>query len=312
MPALRPTAYRLAATLVAALACVSSPEVVRAQVSPTAPPGLENVGVEEHLERRIPTDLVFRDHTGARVRLQDILRGDRPVLLNLVYHTCPSFCSLVLDGVVASLRQQPWTVGTEFDVVTVSIDPRDTPEVAADARRRFLHRYGRAPAERGWHFLVAERSLDDDEIVGAFGVYPSVERLADAVGFRYQWVPRQRQYAHPGVIMLLTPDARVARYLYGIELDTNDVRLGLLEASEGRSISTVERAILYCYRYDASAQGYTLVAWRVMRVGGVLTAVLVFGILFLLWRRERRKDRAALAARTSALPGQKVPLSNVS
>lgn len=284
-----PAAFALA--LVLAWAPVVSP--ARAQVSPDAPPGLENVGVEEHLDRAIPTDLVFRDHTGARVRLRELLRGDRPVLLNFVYHTCPSFCSLVLDGTVAALSAQPWTVGEEFDVITVSIDPRDTPEVAADKRRRILYQYGRDAAQHGWHFLVAERSVNDDEIVAEYGVYPAVERLADALGFRYQWMPRQRQYAHPGVVMMLTPDARIARYLYGLEYDANDVRLGLLEASEGRSVSTVEHVILYCYRYDPSAQGYTLVAWRVMQIGGAATALLLFGFLLVLWRRDVRKKHSA-------------------
>lgn len=279
------------ASLVALVAMVGAR--ARAQISPDAPPGLENVGVEEHLDAEIPRDLVFRDHTGERVMLGDLITGDRPVVLNLVYHTCPSFCSLVLDGTVAALQQQAWSVGTEFDVITVSIDPRDTPEVAADKRQRILYRYGRDTAETGWHFLVAEQSLDDEEAIASFGVYPAAERLADAVGFRYQWVPRQRQFAHPGVVMMLTPDARVARYLYGLEYDTTDVRLGLLEASEGRSISSVEQVILYCYRYDSSAQGYTLVAWRVMQVGGALTAILLFGFLGFMWWRDAVRGRAA-------------------
>lgn len=274
-----------------------------AQVNTDAPPGLENVGVEEHLDRRVPTDVTFRDHTGRRVRLGDVLDGERPVLLNLVYHTCPSFCSLVLDGTVAALRQQPWTVGEEFDVVTISIDPRDTPEVAADKRRRILYQYGRDGAEDGWHFLVADDSVTEDELVAQFGVYPSIERLASAIGFQYQWMPRQRQYAHPGVIMLLTPEGRIARYLYGLEYDTNDVRLGLLEASEGRSVSSVEQVILYCYRYDPSAQGYTLVAWRVMQIGGAITALLLFGFLLLMWRRDLRKRRAE-SAQQDGLPAE--------
>ncbi len=256
-----------------------------------APPGLENVRVDEHLLRQIPLDLTFRDHTGQPVRLRDLLDGEKPVLLNLVYHTCPSFCSLVLDGTVAVLAQQPWTVGEDFTVLTVSIDPRDTPEVAAERRRRALYRYGRESAENGWHFLVAPHTMTDHELTGAYGVYPEVERLAAAVGFRYQWMPRQRQYAHPGVIMLLTPDGRVARYLYGLEYSPNDVRLGLLEASEGRSVSTVERVFLYCYRYDASQQGYVLVAWRVMQIGGGFCAFLLFAFLAVLWRRETKKKR---------------------
>lgn len=270
---------------------------------PAAPPGLENVGVDEHLGRRIPLDLKFRDHTGRPVTLGQLIKGERPVLLNLVYHSCPSFCSLVLDGTLAALKQQPWSVGKDFDVITVSIDPRDTPEIAADQRKRILYRYGRATAEKGWHFLVAEKSMTDRELTGAYGVVPAIERLADAVGFRYQWMPRQRQYAHPGVIMLLTPDGRIARYLYGLEYPVNDVRLGLIEASEGRSVSTVERVLLYCYRYDASEQEYVVIAWRVMQIGGALTVLLLGGFLVFFWRRELKKKRMSTALRSDTVSG---------
>ena len=273
-----------------ALAAVLSPCAQgAAQLSDTAPPGLENVGVDEHLDRRVPTDLTFRDHTGRRVQLADLLHGDRPVLLNLVYYSCPSFCSLVLDGTAAALNVQPWTAGVEFDVLTISIDPRDTPEDAAERRTRVLRAYSRDAAQEGWHFLVAERSVDEHEALATHGVYPAIERLTEALGYRYQWMPRQRQYAHPGAIVMLTPEMRVARYLYGIEFAQNDVRLGLLEASEGRSISTVEHAILYCYRYDAEAQGYSLVAWRVMQIGGAISALLLFLFLLTFWRRELKK-----------------------
>lgn len=263
---------------------------------PSAPPGLEAVDVEEHLDRRIPTDLDFRDHTGATVRLADVLPGDRPVLLNLVYHSCTTFCSVVLDGVAASLNQQVWTAGTEFEVVTISLDPRDTPEDAARARRRILASYGRDPAREGWHFLVAPRTLDEREAQLAYGVYPEIQRLAAAVGFGYEWMPRTGQYAHPGVIMILTPDGRLARYLYGLEYDATDVRLALLEASEGRSVmSPVDHVLLYCYAYNANAQGYTLVAWNVMRVGGALTALTLFSFLGLLWWRDRKRHLAESA-----------------
>lgn len=278
---------------------LASSVVVAQEVTP---PGLENVGVDEHLDRRIPLDITFRDHTGKAVKVGDYIDGERPVLLNLVYHSCPSFCSLVLDGTVAVLAQQAWTVGKEFTVLTVSIDPRDTPEAATERRRRALRSYGRDAAEDGWHFLVADESLTDHELLSSFGAYPSAERLADAVGFRYQWMPRQRQYAHPGVIMLLTSDGRVARYLYGLEYPVNDVRLGLLEASEGRSISTVERVLLYCYQYDASQQEYVVMAWRVMQIGGTLTVLLLGGFLAFFWRRElRKKRRKAASQRTSSM-----------
>jgi len=260
-----------------------------------APPGMDNVTVDEQLDQRIPTDLGFRDHTGARVTLADVLPDDRPVLLTLVYHSCTTFCSVVLDGVASVLNQQVWTVGQDFDVVTISIDPRDAPEDAARARRRLLRSYGRAPAEEGWHFLVAEQTLEDDEALQAFGEYRSAERLAEATGFRYEWMPRSRQYAHPGVIMMLTPDHRVSRYLYGLEYDPQDVRLGLLESSEGR-ITVGEQLLLYCYAYNATEQTYTLLAWRIMRIGGLLTAILLFSFLGFLWWRDRRRHPAVVPA----------------
>ena len=282
----------------------SATQSVTQSVSQSAPPGLENVGVDEHLGARIPGDAVFRDHTGRRVGLGDYVRGDRPLALHFVYHTCPTFCSVALDGVVASLGQQGWTVGRDFDVLSISLDPRDTPEVAADKRRRILYRYGRPDAEQGWHFLVPERTLTEHELLAAHGGDAQVRRVTDAVGFRFQWMARQRQFAHPGLLMLLTPDGRVARYLYGLEYPANDVRLSLLEASEGRSISTVERVILYCYRYDAHAQGYTLIAWRVMQIGGGLTATIVFGFLTLMWVRELRRRRARRAEPTVEAPAR--------
>lgn len=276
------------AALVVALAAPAS----SAGAQDFVPPGLENVGVDEHLDRRIPLDLAFRNSRGERVTLGQLVDGERPILLNLVYHSCPSFCSLVLDGTSRVLARQPWTIGEEFIVLTISIDPRDTPEIAEARRLRELRAYGRDAAERGWHFLVAQRTLSERENLAAYGVYPEMERLAEAVGFRYQWMPREGQYAHPGVLILLTPDGRVARYLYGIEHDPNDVRIGLLEASEGRSLSSVERVILYCYRYDSSQQKYVVMAERIMRIGGALTALALGAVLAFFWRRELRKRRA--------------------
>ncbi|MCB9591234.1 MAG: SCO family protein [Sandaracinaceae bacterium] len=292
MSRLRTTGFAL---VLASAMAAAAPCAAHDTPASSAPPGLDNVTVVEHLDQRIPLDLEFRDHTGQTVVLRELLSGDRPVLLNLVYHSCTTFCSVVLDGVAASLNQQQWTAGVEYEVLTISIDPRDTPEDAARVRARILGAYGRDAAQQGWHFLVAPRTVDEQANREAFGVYPEIERLAAVVGFGYEWMPRTGQYAHPGVIMLLTPDGRVARYLYGLEYDTNDVRLGLLEASEGRSITTAEQVLLYCYAYNANAQGYTLVAWRIMRVGGALTAVLLFSFLGFLWWRDRKRHLAVPA-----------------
>lgn len=260
-----------------AVVLVFVPAGTRAQVN-TLPPELQGVGVTEHLNGSIPRDAVFRDHRGRRVQLGQFFDGRRPVLLNLVYHRCPMLCSMVLNATLRVLERTAWTVGEQFDVITLSIDPRDGPAEATEKRLSVLQRYRRPQAERGWHFLTGEEA--------------NIRRVADALGFQYRYDARQQQYAHPAVIFLLTPDGRIARYLYGIAFDPNDVRLGLLEASQGRSISTIERLILFCYHYDPQGRKYVLVARRVMQLGGVVTVVLLGGLLGTLWFRERWRRRS--------------------
>jgi protein SCO1/2 len=236
---------------------------------------LDRIGVDEHLEGLVPLDVDFRDHEGREVKLSDYFDGKRPVLLTFAYHSCPTLCSMVLDAVVKGIVEVPWTAGDEYEIVTISIDPRDTPEAAGEKRRELLEDYGRDAAEHGWHFLVGE---DED-----------IRRVADAVGFRYFYDSSQEQYGHPAAIMFLTPDAKVARYLYGLEFVPSDIRMALLEASQGRSISTTEQILLYCYAYDPNANSYVLMATRVMQAGGVLTMLVLGTFLAVLFRRERRR-----------------------
>ncbi|MBK8168847.1 MAG: SCO family protein [Sandaracinaceae bacterium] len=237
------------------------------------PEQASNVGIDEHLLARLPLDAAFRDHTGRTVHLRDYFTGNRPVILNLAYHSCPQLCSMVLNATLRSLKEVAWTVGDEFEVVTLSIDPTDTPAIAATKRTDVLQRYGRAPAARGWHFLVGEQS--------------QIDLVTRAVGFRSWYDPAQRQYSHPAAIILVTRDGRVARYLYGIEYAPQDVRFGLLEASEGRSISTVDRVLMFCYHFDPSDSKYVLMASRIMTLGGALTLLAVSSMLFFYFRRER-------------------------
>ena len=254
-------------------------------------PGLDRIGVDEHLEAPMPRDLAFRDHEGRPVRLGDFLDGRRPVLLNFAYHTCPTLCSMVLDATVNGMKGIPWSAGEEFEVVTISIDPRDTPERAAAKRRELLAKYGRPSAARGWHFLVGDQD--------------AIDAATRAAGIRYFYDAQGEQYAHPATLLFLTPAGRIARYLYGIQFNPSDVRLALLEASEGRSISTAEQLIMYCYHYDASERGYALVAMNVMKLGGLLTLLIFGGFLALMWRREARRSdhgsapRAGLDAQTN-------------
>lgn len=241
------------------------------------PPELVGVDIVEHLGSELPRQARFRDAEGKAVKLGDYFDGKRPTLLVFAYHTCPMLCSLVLDATVRTLNDVAWTVGRDFDVVSISIDPKDTPETATRKRAQVVASYRRASGSvTGWHFLVGE----EDQI----------RQVTEAIGFHYNYDARQKQYAHPAAIYLLTPEGKIARYLYGIEYPSNDVRLGLLEASEGRSISTAERVLLYCYHYDPQGKHYSLVAMNVMRLGGAVTLVAIAAFLAIMWARERRRQ----------------------
>jgi protein SCO1/2 len=243
---------------------------------------LRGVDIVEHLGGALPKDASFRDESGKPVRLGAYFDGKRPTLFVFAYHTCPMLCSLVLDATVRSLNDVAWTVGREFDLVSISIDPKDTPETATKKRAQVAAAYTRGHGDvAGFHFLVG----DEDQI----------RRVTDAVGFEYNYDARQKQYAHPAAIYLLTPDGRVARYLYGIQYDPSDIRLGLLEASEGRSITTTERILLFCYHYDPQGKHYAIVAMNVMRLGGVVTLFGMGALFTILWARERRRRKSSQA-----------------
>lgn len=250
-------------------------------------PHLDRIGVDERLDQQMPLDAPFRDHEGREVSLRDYVDGERPVLLTFAYHTCPSLCSLVLDAAKNAVKETEWTPGDEYQVVTISIDPDETVQAAGEKRREVLSELGRDGAD--WHFLV--------------GSQDAIQRVTAAAGYRYFYDEAQEQYAHPAAFMFLTPDGKLARYLYGLRMDRSDVRLALLEASEGRSISTGERILLYCYAYDPEANSYTLMAWNVMKIGGGLTALAMGFFLFVLWRRERR--RGGLLENDSDVPTER-------
>jgi protein SCO1 len=252
-------------------------------------PHLDDIGVDEQLEQAMPLDLTFTDHRGRQVRLRDYVDGERPVLLTFAYYTCPVLCSMVLDATTRGITPLDWTAGDEYEVVTISIDPRDTPQDAAKKRAEVVEGYGRS--DDGWHFLV--------------GSADNIRKATEAAGFRYFYMEDEGQYAHPAVLMFLTPEGKLARYLYGLSYPPNDVRMALLEASKGRSISTVEKVIMYCYQYDPNSKGYALVAFRVMQIGGGLTAAVLALFLVLLWRRDmrRRRESPPIAPRATEAHG---------
>jgi protein SCO1/2 len=233
------------------------------------PPGLKNVGIEQRLNEQVPLGLVFRDESGKTVTLRDYF-GPKPVILNLVYYKCPMLCSEVLSGLVSALKILKFDVGNQYNVLTVSFNPRETPDLAAAAKAQYLKRYGRPGAAEGWHFLT--------------GPEPSITALAQAVGFEYQYDAQTDQYAHATAIMILTPDGRVAQYYYGVEFAPKDLRLGLIQASSGKIGNLVDEVLLYCYHYDPATGKYGAVITRILKLSGIATIVLIGGMVWILFR----------------------------
>jgi protein SCO1/2 len=240
------------------------------------PPGLQNVGIEQHLEEQIP-NLTFRDETGRAVRLGDYF-GKRPMILNLVYYQCPMLCGEVLSGLESALRVLKFDVGKEFDVLTVSFDPHETSEMASAKKAEYLKRYGRSGAAAGWHFLT--------------GPQESIDAVTGAAGFQYQYDARTGQFAHATAIMVLTPEGKIAQYFYGVEYAPKDLRLALVQASENKIGTVVDQVLLYCYHYDPATGKYGAIISRVLQISAAAT-ILVLSILI-----------AVLFRRGSALSGQ--------
>ncbi len=229
------------------------------------------------------------DDIGREVRLGDYFDGEKPVVLSLVYFTCPMLCGEVLNSMLEGLQQTPYDIGKDFTALTVSFDPRETPALAAEKKRNYVQVYGREGAADGWHFLTGEKE--------------DIDRLCEAVGFGYEWDEATDQYAHAAGIMILTPDGRVSRYLLGIEYPGRDIRLALLDASERKIGSAVEQLFLLCYSYDPTTGTYTLLVHRLLQVAGVATVLLIGGVVGLLFWFERRQRRRAAAAETATDQG---------
>ncbi|MDR3608069.1 MAG: SCO family protein [Oligoflexia bacterium] len=254
------------------------------------PAELKDVGMTEHLGSRISLEsLRFRDEAGKPVVLADYFKSGRPVLLALVYYNCPNLCNFVLNGLVTSLRSMDWVPGKQFDVVAVSVDPRERPEDAAHKKATYLASYRKPETAPGWHFLTADPT---QSVAAARQSEPptngAVTQLAHEVGFGYRWMGDQ--YAHSSAIYVLTPEGRISHYLYGIEFPEASLRLSLLEASNGKIGSIMDRVVLFCYHYDPQTRKYSPYVMHLMQAGGGMT-VLVMGLSFLIfWSGERRRQ----------------------
>ena len=242
------------------------------------PAGLENVGFDQNLGRQVDLNLEFTDSNGEKVRLGDYF-GDKPVVLSLVYYECPMLCTMELNGLVKALRAislfQP---GEDFELVTVSFDPGETPELAAKKKEEYLGIYRREGAEDGWHFLVGDES--------------QIRALADAVGFRYEYDKETDLYRHASGIVTLTPDGRASRYQFGVEYSARDLQFALIEASDNGIGSLADAAMLYCFHYDPATGKYGLVIMNTVRVFAALTVLLLAGFMTVNFLRDRRRERA--------------------
>ncbi len=240
------------------------------------------IGIEQNLGNQIPLELTFRDEAGKTVKLGDYF-GKRPVILVMAYYECPMLCTVVLNELTRVMNAMDLRIGKDFEVVTVSISPTETPELAAKKKANYVKSYNYEGAEQGWHFLVGDE--------------PNIKKLADIVGFKYVYDPKTKQYAHSAGIMIATPDGKLSRYLMGVEFSSRDLKFALAESSQGKIGNPVLSAVLYCFQYDPSTGRYGLVVLRVIQLAGIITilslATLIGGALLLERRRKRPTDNTS-------------------
>ncbi|HKB11102.1 MAG TPA: SCO family protein [Vicinamibacterales bacterium] len=243
---------------------------------------LREIGFDQNIDQRVPLDVAFRDEAGAAVRLGDYF-GKRPVVMVFAYYDCPMLCTQVINGLSSALGVLSLKPGQDFEIVTVSFNPADTPASAAAKKAIYLERYQRDGAAASWHFLTGDQ--------------PSIERLTSAAGFRYVWDAATKQFAHPSGIIVLTPDGRLARYLFGIEYGPRDLRYAIVEASGGRVGNVTDSLLLYCYHYDPMTGRYGLVVMRALRLAGAVTVLALCGFIVVMVRRERMSQAPRLQPR---------------
>jgi protein SCO1 len=241
------------------------------------PPALEKAGIEQKLNEQIPFDAVFRDENGKDVKLGEYF-GKRPVILALVYYECPMLCNEVLNGLTGSLKSLSFDTGKEFDVVAISFDARenDKPDLAKNKKESYMKRYGRPGTENGWHFLTGTQS--------------EIDKVTQAVGFKYYWDEKSEQFAHAGGIMITTPEGKLSRYLYGIDYAGKDIKFAVMESAEHKIGNPAEQLMLYCYHYDPSTGKYGLSILKIIRLGGIVTLIGLSAMFFVFWRRGKTKD----------------------
>ena len=243
----------------------------------TRPAALREVGFDQNLDQRLPLETPLVDEAGRSVRLGDYF-GVRPVVLLFAYYECPMLCTQVINGLASALGVLSLEPGQDFEIITISFDPRDTPATATAKKAGYMQRYKRPGAQAAWHFLTGDSA--------------SIDRLTKAAGFRYVWDEQTQQFAHPSGVIVLTPDGRLARYLFGIEYSPRDLRLGIVEASAGKVGSPVDALLLYCFHYNPMTGRYGLAIMRAIRIAGAATILALGGFIFIMLRRDRARHPA--------------------
>jgi protein SCO1/2 len=243
-------------------------------VSTALPAPLREIGFDQNIDQRVPLDTMFRNEAGATVRLGDYF-GTRPVVLVFAYYDCPMLCTQVINGLSSALGVMSLNPGKDFEIVTVSFNPHDTPASATAKKAVYLERYHRPGAAEGWHFLTGDQ--------------PQIDRLTKAAGFRYAWDAETKQFAHPSGVIVLTPDGRLSKYLFGIEYGPRDLRLGIVEASEGKIGTPVDALLLYCYHYDPMTGRYGLAIMRAIRMAGAATVLALGAFIVVMVRKEKSR-----------------------
>jgi len=246
---------------------------------------LKELNFEQRMGNKVPLDIPFTNAAGERVTLGS-LASDKPILLNMVYYECPMLCTLVLNGVLKALRVTSLNVYEDFDIVTISINPHETPQIAKEKKGYYVRKYNRPNADKGWHFLT--------------GSQESIDAVAEAIGFTYVYEESTKQYAHAAGTVFLTPDGVISRYLFGIEYAPRDIRLALVEASENKIGNPIDRLLLYCFQYDPEEGKYGLLVMNVLRLAGLFTVLLLAGALLIMLRRERKTRLASVSTVASS------------
>src|ERR1700674_5330239 len=270
-------------------------QAVPNNVGPTAatmPSALQNVGFEPQLNAQMPLDLPFRDESGRTVQLREYF-GQKPVVLAFVYYGCPMLCSQVQQGVVGTLRMLSFNPGIDYQVVFISFDSRETPDMAAEKKKIVVSHFRRSGTEAGWHFLT--------------GSQDSIDAATRAANFRYNFSVKTNLFAHASGVMVLTPDGRISRYFYGVEYPGRDMRLGLVEASAGKIGTPIDHVLLFCYQYDPSTATYSTAILRIVRLGGVLTILSIVGAILIFHRRDTRSQQTKLRQPLSGCPERGAP-----